>query len=259
MGWPKEHGGRDLSLYQQVIWFEEYARAAGPGRLGHIGETLAGPTIIAFGSPEQQRALPARHPRRHRAVVRRATPSPTPAPTSPTCRPGPSATATSGSSTGRRCGRRWRTGRSGASCCAAPTARRPKHKGISYLLVPMRPGRRRDPAHPPGHRHLRVQRGVLRRRPHRGRPTSSAPGTTAGRSPWAPLAFERGASTLGQQLEFQNAARPRHRASPAPTVAVDDPVFRQRLADAWIGLQRHAVEHAARAVGGRRRARPARP
>ena len=38
VGWPKEHGGRGLSLHQQVIWYEEYARAGGPGRLGHIGE-----------------------------------------------------------------------------------------------------------------------------------------------------------------------------------------------------------------------------
>ena len=44
---------------QQVIFNEEYARAGGPGRLGHIGETLAGPTIIAFGTEEQkQRFLP---------------------------------------------------------------------------------------------------------------------------------------------------------------------------------------------------------
>lgn len=59
VGWPKEHGGRGLSLHQQVIWFEEYARAGGPGRLGHIGEGLAGPTIMAFGdSYQQQRFLP---------------------------------------------------------------------------------------------------------------------------------------------------------------------------------------------------------
>jgi alkylation response protein AidB-like acyl-CoA dehydrogenase len=50
------------------------------------------------------------------------------------------------------------------------------------------------------------------------------------------LAFERGVSTLGQQLNFENelhavfdAARANGRAA--------DPVVRQRLADAWIGLQ----------------------
>ena len=49
VGWPQEYGGRGLSLMQQVIFFEEYARADAPGRLGHIGEGLLGPTIIAFG------------------------------------------------------------------------------------------------------------------------------------------------------------------------------------------------------------------
>ncbi len=59
VGWPKQYGGRCLSLSQQVIFFEEYARAEGPGRLGHIGEGLLGPTLIAFGSEEQkQRFLP---------------------------------------------------------------------------------------------------------------------------------------------------------------------------------------------------------
>ncbi len=55
VGWPKEHGGRDLSLSQQVIFYEEYARAGGPGRVGHIAEGLLGPTMIAFGSEEQKR------------------------------------------------------------------------------------------------------------------------------------------------------------------------------------------------------------
>ena len=55
VGWPKEHGGRGLSLWRQVVFLEEYARARGPGRVGHIGEGLLGPTVIAFGSPEQQR------------------------------------------------------------------------------------------------------------------------------------------------------------------------------------------------------------
>jgi len=59
LGWPKEHGGRGASIEQQVIFNEEYARAGGPGRMGHIGETLTGPTLIAFGSEAQQaRYLP---------------------------------------------------------------------------------------------------------------------------------------------------------------------------------------------------------
>lgn len=59
VGWPKEHGGRGLSIAQQVIYHEEYARAGGPGRMGHIGEGLLGPTLIRYGSAaQQQRFLP---------------------------------------------------------------------------------------------------------------------------------------------------------------------------------------------------------
>jgi len=59
IGWPKEHGGRALPLSQQVVFHEEYVRAGGPGRLGHIGETLLAPTLMAFGTREQQqRFLP---------------------------------------------------------------------------------------------------------------------------------------------------------------------------------------------------------
>lgn len=59
VGWPKAYGGRECSIEQQVIFNEEYARAGAPGRVGHIGEGLAGPTIIAFGSETQkQKYLP---------------------------------------------------------------------------------------------------------------------------------------------------------------------------------------------------------
>ena len=59
VGWPAEHGGRGLPLSQEVIFHEEYARAGGPGRAGLIGEGLLGPTLIHFGSAEQQqRFLP---------------------------------------------------------------------------------------------------------------------------------------------------------------------------------------------------------
>ena len=55
VGWPKEHGGRGCSIEQQVIFNEEYARAGAPGHVGHIGEGLAGPTIIAFGTDAQKK------------------------------------------------------------------------------------------------------------------------------------------------------------------------------------------------------------
>jgi len=59
VGWPKEHGGRGLTLWQQVIFHEEYARANAPARVNHLGEELLGPTLMAFGTKEQQeRFLP---------------------------------------------------------------------------------------------------------------------------------------------------------------------------------------------------------
>ena len=59
IGWPSAWGGRDATLAQQVIFAEEYARAGVPGRVNHIGIELAGPTILAFGTEEQkQRFLP---------------------------------------------------------------------------------------------------------------------------------------------------------------------------------------------------------
>jgi alkylation response protein AidB-like acyl-CoA dehydrogenase len=59
LGWPSSAGGRELSWERQVIFHEEYVRADGPGRVGHIGEQLAGPTLLMSGSAEQRaRFLP---------------------------------------------------------------------------------------------------------------------------------------------------------------------------------------------------------
>ncbi|WP_395336603.1 acyl-CoA dehydrogenase family protein [Novosphingobium sp. BL-8H] len=59
IGWPEQWGGRNATLAQQVIFAEEYARAGVPGRVNHIGIELAGPTILTFGTEEQkQRFLP---------------------------------------------------------------------------------------------------------------------------------------------------------------------------------------------------------
>src|SRR6476646_276657 len=55
LGWPAEHGGRGATIAQQVIFHEEYARADAPHRVNHLGEELLGPTLIAFGTAQQQR------------------------------------------------------------------------------------------------------------------------------------------------------------------------------------------------------------
>src|SRR5262245_59583309 len=38
MDWPKEYGGRELSVTQQLIFNEEYARAGAPNRISFFGE-----------------------------------------------------------------------------------------------------------------------------------------------------------------------------------------------------------------------------
>lgn len=54
LSWPKAYGGRELSLAQQMIFHEVYVQCGGPGRLGHIGETLLAPTLMAFGTEAQK-------------------------------------------------------------------------------------------------------------------------------------------------------------------------------------------------------------
>ena len=55
IGWPRKYGGRDADLAEQVIFAEEYTRAKAPGRLGHMGVELAGPTILNFGNEAQKK------------------------------------------------------------------------------------------------------------------------------------------------------------------------------------------------------------
>ena len=59
LGWPQSEGGRELPWRHQVIFYEEYARAGAPGRVGHMGEQLLGPTLLMFGTAAQRaRFLP---------------------------------------------------------------------------------------------------------------------------------------------------------------------------------------------------------
>ncbi|EGX56379.1 acyl-CoA dehydrogenase [Streptomyces zinciresistens K42] len=60
LGWERGgFGNRVASLTEQVVWAEEYARSGAPPRSGHIGERLLAPTLLAHGTGEQQeRFLP---------------------------------------------------------------------------------------------------------------------------------------------------------------------------------------------------------
>lgn len=57
--WPTEFGGLGATEQDIIDLAEEYAAHGGPGRPGHIGETLLAPTILAFGTEAQkQKYLP---------------------------------------------------------------------------------------------------------------------------------------------------------------------------------------------------------
>ena len=55
ISWPKEYGGRGLSLIEQMVWHEEYSRARAPylGSL-FVATNHAGPTLIVQGTEEQK-------------------------------------------------------------------------------------------------------------------------------------------------------------------------------------------------------------
>lgn len=60
IGWPKEYGGREASVDEQLIFQLEYARANPPYRATVQGQDLFGPTLLHYGTPEQKaRFLPA--------------------------------------------------------------------------------------------------------------------------------------------------------------------------------------------------------
>ncbi len=52
--WPIDHGGRGAGELERLAFLEEYERAGGPPRVNIQGLMLAGPTLMAFGTPEQQ-------------------------------------------------------------------------------------------------------------------------------------------------------------------------------------------------------------
>ena len=55
IAWPKEYGGRGLSTVEQLIWFEEYAKAGAPEiGCGFVGVNHGGPTLVANASEHQK-------------------------------------------------------------------------------------------------------------------------------------------------------------------------------------------------------------
>ena len=58
INWPKEYGGKGLNDIQQMIWYEEFARADPPFTLNNsctfVGNNHGGPTLIVSGTDEQK-------------------------------------------------------------------------------------------------------------------------------------------------------------------------------------------------------------
>jgi alkylation response protein AidB-like acyl-CoA dehydrogenase len=234
LSWPEQFGGRDATLAQQVIFYEEYASSGAPARVGHMGEELLGPTLLAFGTQQQKdRFL------RPIAEVRELW-----------CQgysePGAGSDLASLTTAARLDGDDWViTGQKvwtslarEADWCfllarTEPDSRR--SAGLSYLLVPMRqPGITIRP--------IRQLTGTSEfnevffdgARTARDMVVGS-PGD-GWRVAMATLAIERGASTLGQQVGYQRELDELIAAA-RRTGAVSDPLLRDRLARAWIGLQ----------------------
>ena len=234
VGWPKEHGGRGASIEQQVVFFEEYARAGSPGRVGHIGEGLAGPTIIAFGSDEQKKKyLPGIVSGKELWCQGYSEPG------AGSDLANVKTKARLDDSTGKWIinGQKvWTSLAHESDWCFVVARTDPDsvaHKGLGFFLVSM---------HQPG---VTV------------RPIEQLTGTSefnevffddavaddilgAPGEGWkvamALLGFERGVSTLGQQMLFQNELDDIVRIA-KNNGAAKDPVLRQRIAEAHTGLR----------------------
>jgi alkylation response protein AidB-like acyl-CoA dehydrogenase len=246
LGWPAEHGGGGADVATQVTFFEEYARAGGPGRLSHIGEYLLAPTLIAYGTAEQcRRFLPP---------IARAEEFWCQGYSEPGAGSDLAAVRTRAVLDGdvwRITGQKvWTSLAHIADWCFVlartdPSARR--REGLSYLLVPMdQPGIEVRP--------IRQLTGTSEFNEvfFDGAVTGVAnivgPPGDGWRVATGTLAFERGIATLGQQVGF---ARELDEivATARDTGALADPVLADRVVDAWVGLKvlRH---HALRTLGG---------
>ena len=249
LGWPAEHGGHGATLAQQVIFHEEYARVGAPARVGYLGEELLGPTLIAFGTPEQQRRfLPA---------IKAVDELWCQGYSEPGAGSDLAAVATTAALDGGEwviTGQKvWTSLAQVADWCfllARTQAGSRRSEGLSYLLVPMR------------------QSGITVRPIRQLTGTSEfnevffdgartrrdlvvgAPGD-GWRVAMGTLSFERGVATLGQQIGFERELG-RLVEEARRTGAATDPVLRDRLARAWIGLaamRAHALDTLAAGTG----------
>ncbi|MER6157456.1 acyl-CoA dehydrogenase family protein [Streptomyces sp. NPDC001868] len=238
LGWGEGgYGNRTATLTQQVVWAEEYARADVPTRSGHIGEKLLAPTLIAFGSAEQkQRFLPAIA----RGDELWCQGYSEPGAGSDLAGVRTKAERTDDGASYRITGQKiWTSLAHEADWCfvlARTEAGSSRHHGLSLLLVPMdQPGRIEV-------RPIRQMTGtsefneVFFDGAH-ARAEHVVGGEGNGwRVAMGLLGFERGVSTLAQQIGFEAELGDVVRAA-VDSGAADDPVVRDRLVRQWAELK----------------------
>jgi alkylation response protein AidB-like acyl-CoA dehydrogenase len=245
LGWPVEHGGRGAPLEHQVAFHEEYARADAPARVNHFGEELLGPTLIAFGSPEQQRRfLP------EIVAVRELWCQGYSEPGAGSDLAAVRTRATLDGDSWVIDGQKvWTSLAHVADWCFVLTRTDPdaeRHAGLSYLLVPMRqPGVEVRPI---------VQltgTSEFNEVFFTGARTDASLVVGGVGNGWrvalGTLAVERGVATLGQQVGFRRELDALVKVA-RRTGAIDDPALRERLVRARIGLEVMQA-HARRTLG----------
>ncbi len=135
--WPKEYGGKGLTTMQGVVLAEEFARYKAPLRADFFGDTLVGPTILQWGTEEQKQEF---LPRILNGTMRWCQGFSEPNSGSDLASLKTSAIL-DGDEWVINGQKVWTTGGHHADYCFLLTRTdpdAPKHKGISYLLVPMR-------------------------------------------------------------------------------------------------------------------------
>ncbi|MDR3664835.1 MAG: acyl-CoA dehydrogenase family protein [Mycobacterium sp.] len=234
LGWPEEHGGRGLSVAHRVAFYEEYAKADAPDKVNHFGEELLGPTLIAYGTEEQKkRFLPN---------ILKVTELWSQGYSEPGAGSDLANVSTSAELVGDEWvinGQKvWTSLAHWAQWCfvVCRTEKGSKrHNGLSYLLVPLdQPGVEVRPiVQLTGDSEFnevffddaRTEASLVVGQPGDG--WRVAMGT---------LTFERGVSTLGQQIRYKRELSGVVELAKR-TGAIDDPLIREKLTRSWTGLQ----------------------
>ncbi len=135
--WPEEYGGKGLTTMEGVVLAEEFARAKAPMRGDFFGDTLVGPTLLQWGSEAQkQEFLPGILQGRIRWCQGFSEPD-----SGSDLASLKTSAVLDGDEWVINGQKVWTTGGHHADYCFLLTRtdpQAPKHKGISYLLVPMR-------------------------------------------------------------------------------------------------------------------------